>query len=220
MLNAAGNFMEGADTVRPLNLFLKSSRSIIGPTDTVDLPPVPAKVFHHEAELAFVLGKRTKRIKREDALESVFGYTATIDVSARGIPDVTGMWKHKSFDTFCPMGPTLVTTDEIPDPHNLDIKLWVNGQLRQNYNTNDMAHQIPERIEFASEVNTLGPGDLINCGTTHQGLGAIQDGDVMEMEIEPVGRMSVNVVDPLKRKWSRDIDTEVAERFSRGTSRT
>lgn len=222
MLNAVRNNKEGTGLSLPLDFFEKATTSIIGQGDTVKLPPDPATVFHHEAELALVISKKTKKATPDEAMDSVFGYTATIDVSARG-PEVSRrvpgikttfpLWKHKSYDTFCPMGPVLVTKDEIPNPHDLDVKLWVTGELRQHYSTAEMAHQIPEIIEFVSKQNTLSPGDVISCGTNHQGLGSLQDGDVVEIEVERVGRMSVKVVDPLKRKWPRGIDRETAERL-------
>ncbi|MFH0896990.1 MAG: fumarylacetoacetate hydrolase family protein [Candidatus Bathyarchaeota archaeon] len=224
MLNAVRNNKEGIGLSPTLEFFEKAPASIIGPGDTVKLPPDPATVFHHEAELALVIGKETKKAKSDEAMASVFGYTATIDVSARG-PEVSQrvpgtstifpLWKHKSYDTFCPMGPVLVTKDEILNPHDLNVKLWVSGELRQNYNTAEMAHQIPEIIEFTSKENTLSPGDVINCGTNHQGLGAIQDGDILEIEVEGLGRMSLKVLDPLKRKWLKGIDKETAERVKR-----
>jgi 2-keto-4-pentenoate hydratase/2-oxohepta-3-ene-1,7-dioic acid hydratase in catechol pathway len=231
MLNAVANNKEGIGMVRPWvkggrfsPFFEKATTSIIGPGDTIKLPPDPATIFHHEAELAFIIGKETMKASPDEAMESVFGYTATIDVSARG-PEVTQrvpgakttfpIWKHKSYDTFCPMGPVLVTKDEVPNPNDLDIHLWVSGELRQQYNTDNMAHQIPEIIEFITDENTLNPGDLINCGTNHQGLGSLQDGDLVEIEIERVGRMAVSVLDPLKRTWERGIDKEMAERIRR-----
>jgi len=100
------------------------------------------------------------------------------------------------------MGPALVTKDELPDPHSLDIKLWVNGTIRQNYNTDDMSYDIPEKISFLSDICTLNPGDFIACGTNHHGLGPLQDGDVVDIEIERIGRMTVNIKDPLKRTWN------------------
>jgi 2-keto-4-pentenoate hydratase/2-oxohepta-3-ene-1,7-dioic acid hydratase in catechol pathway len=196
-----GGYKEGEGRMRPLDFFLKGWTSIIGPGDTVVLPPHQASVYNHEAELAVVFCKETKNVSREDAMDNVFGYTIICDVSGRNVPDTRGFWPQKSFDTFGPMGPTLVTKDEILDPHKLDIKLWVNGEIRQNYNTDDMSHDIPEKIRFLSEVCTLSPGDVMACGTNHHGLGPLQDGDVMDIEIERIGRMTINIKDPLKRFW-------------------
>ena len=201
MLCGVGGYKEGEDRMRPLNFFLKGWTSICGPGDTVVLPPHQATIFNHEAELGVVFGKEVKDISREEAMDSVFGYTILCDVSARSVPDTRGFWPQKSFDNFGPMGPCLVTKDEIPDPYDLDIKLWVNGEIRQNYNTEDMSQDIPEKIRFLSEICTLSPGDFMACGTNHHGLGPLQDGDVVEMEISRIGRMTFNVKDPLKRFW-------------------
>jgi 2-keto-4-pentenoate hydratase/2-oxohepta-3-ene-1,7-dioic acid hydratase in catechol pathway len=201
LLCGIGGFGEGEGRKRPLDFFLKGWTSIIGPGDTVVLPPHQAKIFNHEAELGVIFGKETKNASREEAMDSVFGYTAFCDVSARSVPDTRGFWPQKSFDTFGPMGPALVTKDEVPDPYDLDIRLWVNGEIRQDYNTDDMSHDIPEKIRFLSEICTLSPGDVMACGTNHHGLGPLQDGDVVDIEIERIGRMTVDVKDPMKRFW-------------------
>jgi 2-keto-4-pentenoate hydratase/2-oxohepta-3-ene-1,7-dioic acid hydratase in catechol pathway len=110
----------------------------------------------------------------------------------------------KSRDTFAPMGPYIVTADEIRDPHNLQIRLWVNGQLKQNFNTSDMAHKIPRCIEWISSIHTLEPGDVLATGTNHGGLSAFQDGDRIELETEGLGRLHIKVRDDLKRTWARE----------------
>jgi 2-keto-4-pentenoate hydratase/2-oxohepta-3-ene-1,7-dioic acid hydratase in catechol pathway len=110
----------------------------------------------------------------------------------------------KSRDTFAPIGPYIVTADEIPDPHKLQIKLWVNGELKQNFNTDDMAHKIPRCIEWISSIHTLEPGDIIATGTNHRGLSGFQDGDKIELEVERCGRLTIHVRDDLKRTWSRE----------------
>lgn len=212
LLCGIGGYKEGVERVRPLDFFLKGWTSIIGPGDTIVLPPAKVRIFHHEAELAVIIGKTTKNVSKEGAMDSVFGYTTFIDVSGRDVPDTMGFWPQKSFDTFGPMGPALVTKDEIPDPYSLDVKLWVNGKLRQNYNTNDMSHDISDKIKFLSDVCTLSPGDVVACGTNHQGLGPLQDEDLVDIEIDHVGRMSLTVKDPLKREWERGIDEEMARR--------
>ena len=201
MLCGIGGFGEGEGRKRPLGFFLKGWTSICSPGDTVTLPHHEARIFNHEAELGVVFSKTMKDVSREDAMEGVFGYTIMCDVSARAVPDTSGFWPQKSFDNFGPMGPCLVTKDEIPDPYNLDIRLWVNGEIRQNYNTNDMSHDLPAKIKFLSEICTLNPGDFMACGTNHHGLGPLQDGDVVDMEITKIGRMSFNVKDPHKRFW-------------------
>jgi 2-keto-4-pentenoate hydratase/2-oxohepta-3-ene-1,7-dioic acid hydratase in catechol pathway len=110
----------------------------------------------------------------------------------------------KSRETFCPIGPYIVTADEIPDPQNLQIKLWVNGELKQNFSTSDMAHKIPRCIEWVSSIHAIEAGDILATGTNHRGLSAFQDGDVVEIETEKLGRLKFNVKDELKRTWGRD----------------
>jgi 2-keto-4-pentenoate hydratase/2-oxohepta-3-ene-1,7-dioic acid hydratase in catechol pathway len=217
---AARNYLEfGQRPPAELDAFIKSSTCVIGPGDTIHLPPANATVFHHEAELAFVIGKRATKIDKASAMDYIFGYVNFIDVSARGfMPEGRpSFYLMKSWDTFGPMGPALVTKDEIPDPHNLQVRLWVNEELRQDYPTSDMAHKIPEFLEFCSSVTTLLPGDVVATGTNHQGIGALQDGDVVRMEIEGLGTLVVKVEDPLKRSWPRGIDREFAQRVLRPT---
>ena len=197
-----------------LDFFFKSPESVIGPGDTVVLPKLPATVFHHEAELAVVIGKEAFKVSADKAMDYVFGYTALIDVSARDVGrPVVGTFLGKSFDTFAPMGPCLVTADEIPDPHHLQVKLSVSGELRQDFATDDMVNRIPKLIEFTSAIFTLNPGDVIATGTNHHGLGALQDGDEVVMEIQEIGSFTVSVKDPLKRSWTRGIDQTIAERL-------
>jgi 2-keto-4-pentenoate hydratase/2-oxohepta-3-ene-1,7-dioic acid hydratase in catechol pathway len=116
------------------------------------------------------------------------------------------------------MGPYLVTADEIENPLELPVQFWTNGEIRQNYNTNDMAYKIPESIEWATSLVTLNPGDIVSLGTNHQGIGPMQDGDKMEMEISGLGRLHFNVSDPLKRSWPKGIDHEMADRMAGRTS--
>ncbi|MBI4337540.1 MAG: fumarylacetoacetate hydrolase family protein [Chloroflexi bacterium] len=220
MMCCIGNYKEGTQREpRPIDMFLKSPEAVVGAGDTVRLPAYSATIFHHEAELGVVIGRQAKDLRQAEAMDAVFGYTCFIDVSARGVGRTTqgaGSFIGKSYDTFAPIGPALVTKDEIPDPYSLGVRFWVNGELRQDYSTADMEHRIPEVLEFASSVSTLFPGDLIACGTNHQGLGALQDGDEAAIEIERVGRMSVKVADPLKRTWTRGVDLETARRLRTG----
>ncbi|MBD3170832.1 fumarylacetoacetate hydrolase [Candidatus Bathyarchaeota archaeon] len=197
-----GGFGEGEDRKRPINFFIKGWTSIIGPGDTVVLPETKARIFEHEAELAVVFGKEASNVDEEEAIDCIFGYTMMIDVSARGVPYSKGFWPQKSFDTFGPLGPVLVTMDEIPDPYNLQVKLLVDDILRQDYNTDDMSHTLGEKISKLSGVCTLSPGDIMACGTNHHGLGPMQDGETVTIEIENIGRMSVEVKDPYKREWN------------------
>lgn len=209
----AVNYMEfGArKEPAPINAFLKASSSIIGNGDTIVLPDARASIFHHEAELGVVIGREASKVKALDAYSYIFGYVNFIDVSARGLGAGSFFW-GKSWDTFGPMGPCIVTKDEVRDPQNLKVRLWVNGALRQDFPTSDMAHSIARCVEWASHVTTLEPGDVIATGTNHQGLGAIQDGDKIEMEIEGLERLTVHVRDALKREWPRGIDQATADR--------
>lgn len=206
-----GNFMEGVrvEPVRPLQTFFKSPDAVIGPGDTIVLPGFRPVIFHHEAELAVVIGRAAHNVPEALALDYVFGYTTSVDVSARapseGEAPLSGEY-GKSFDTFLPLGPAITTADEIKNPNNLHVTYRVNGQLRQDYNTNDMEHSVAYFIAAVSAIMTLKPGDLILCGTNHQGLGPLQDGDVGEIEIEKVGRSSNPVVDAMKRTWPQAVD--------------
>ena len=171
----------------PIHAFLKSRNAVIGPGDTIILPEAEANVFHHEAELGVVIGKEAANVKAEQAFDYVFGYLNFIDVSARGLGGGNFFWV-KSWDTFAPIGPYLVSKDEITDPQDLPIKLWVNNEIRQDLSTSDMAHSVARCVEWVSSITTLDPGDIIATGTNHQGLGAIQDGDVIDMEIQGMGQ--------------------------------
>jgi 2-keto-4-pentenoate hydratase/2-oxohepta-3-ene-1,7-dioic acid hydratase in catechol pathway len=210
ILCCIANYWEHAQReARPLNMFLKNPEAVVGPGDTIVLPEFTEPwIFMHEAELALVIKGPAKKVAPKDWKSAVFGYTGLIDVSARGEGRRTwkaGSWLGKSFDTFAPIGPCITTADEIPDPNDVIVRFWDDGQLRHNYNTDDMEHRVPELIEFASTIMTLNSGDLIACGTNHEGLGALQDGETVEIEVQYVGKMRLNVVDPLKRTWERGI---------------
>jgi 2-keto-4-pentenoate hydratase/2-oxohepta-3-ene-1,7-dioic acid hydratase in catechol pathway len=210
ILCCIANYWEHAQReARPLNMFLKNPEAVVGPGDTIVLPEFSEPwIFMHEAELALVIKGPAKKVSQANWRSAIFGYTALIDVSARGEGRRTwkaGSWLGKSFDTFAPIGPCIATADEIPDPNNVVVRFWNDGQLRHNYNTDDMEHRVPELVEFASTVMTLNTGDLIACGTNHEGLGALQDGETVEIEIEHIGRMALKVRDPLKRQWERGI---------------
>jgi 2-keto-4-pentenoate hydratase/2-oxohepta-3-ene-1,7-dioic acid hydratase in catechol pathway len=203
----AVNYMEDGTRPEPapINAFHKSPSALIGNGDTMVLPDVPATIFEGEAEVALVIGKRASNVKAADAMPYIFGYMNFIDGSARGLPPAGNtFYQMKSRDTFAPIGPCIVTADEIPDPHNLQVKLWVNGELKQNFNTSDMAHKIPRCIEWVSSIHTLEPGDILASGTNHRGLSAFQHGDVVEIETERLGRLTFKVRDDLKRTWGRD----------------
>ena len=211
----AVNYMEDGTRTEPapINAFHKSPAAVIGPGDTMVLPDVPATIFEGEAEVAVVIGKRAKNVKAADAMGCVFGYLNFIDGSARGLPPPGNVfYQMKSRDTFAPLGPCIVTADEIRDPHQLQVQLWVNGALKQNFNTSDMAHKIPRCIEWVSSIHTLEPGDVLATGTNHRGLSAFQDGDVVELETDGLGRLRINIRDELKRSWGRETRLEVANR--------
>jgi 2-keto-4-pentenoate hydratase/2-oxohepta-3-ene-1,7-dioic acid hydratase in catechol pathway len=181
------------------DFFLKSPLSIAATGTTVTLPPVAARVFHHEPELAAVIGTGGTHIPAAEAMAHVFGYTGFLDLSARDVG--TSYYMKKSYHGFGPMGPVLVTADEFADPHDLTVELSVNGKLRQRFSTGQMANRIDRLIEVASSVSGLAPGDVIATGTYHIGMGPIQDGDLVTMSVEGIGELSVNVADPSGRSW-------------------
>jgi 2-keto-4-pentenoate hydratase/2-oxohepta-3-ene-1,7-dioic acid hydratase in catechol pathway len=169
--------------------FLKANSSLSGPHDPIILPDLPGREIHHESELGIIIGKSGRHIDAGEALDYVFGYTCLIDVTLRGKEDRV---MRKSYDTFTPIGPAIVTADEVSDPSSLEIKLWVNSELRQHANTRDLILDVPSMISMASSVATLYPGDVIASGTP-AGVGRIKSGDTVTIEIERVGRMSVTV---------------------------
>ena len=202
----AVNYMEDGTRSEPapINAFTKAPNSIIGPDDTMVLQDIPATVFEGEAELGVVIGKRCYQVSEAEAMDYVFGYINFIDGSARGLPPAGNVFfQMKARETFTPIGPYLVTKEEITDPQSLPIKLWVNGNLMQDFNTDDMAHSITRCIEWISHVHALEPGDIIATGTNHGGLNPFHDGDVVELECEGLGRLKINIRDDLKRTWER-----------------
>tara|TARA_B100000745_G_C20114993_1_gene381666 strand:- start:245 stop:1153 length:909 start_codon:yes stop_codon:yes gene_type:complete len=214
LICAAVNYLEfGQRKPAILDAFLKAPTAIISTGETCELPPVPASIFHHEPELAFVIGKTATKVDQKDALSHVFGYFNFLDMSARGLQGAVGnsFFLGKCWDSFAPMGPALVTADEIPEPNNLRVQLWNNGEARHDFPTSDMAHQIPELISEISKVTTLEPGDVIATGVNHQQIGAVQDGDTLEMQIENLGPpLVIHIKDPSKREWPRGIDNDFA----------
>ena len=198
---AAVNYLEpGRPEPAPFNAFLKATTSIIGTGDTVVLPDAPATVFHFEPELALVIGRRADRLTPATAMEHVFGYTPFIDVSARGLPG--GFFLGKSWHTFAPLGPALVTADEAPEPNALTVRLSVNGEPRHAYSTRDMARHIPELLAEITRVIALEPGDVVATGVHHAGLAPVQHGDRVSLTIERLGpALELSVHDPLTRRW-------------------
>lgn len=214
------NYFEGVQRERETqDMFLESPDSVIGTGQTIVLPSHDATIFHHEAELAVVIGRRSKDLPADErALEALAGYTMAIDVSGRGIGRMGPSRIGKSFNTFTPLGPWIVTTDEIRDPQNLDITLGVGSEVRQSYSTSDMEYSVVEVLAFASSYMTLVPGDVLMLGTNHQGLGALQDGDEVVMRIEEIGALEARVVDERKRSWPRGVDEATAARTRGETS--
>lgn len=215
----AVNYMEDGTRSEPapINAFHKAPEAVIGDGDTMVLPDVPAGIFEAEAELALVIGKRATNVRAADAMGHIFGCLNFIDGSARALPPAGNtFFQMKSRDTFAPIGPFLVTADEVPDPHKLDVRLSVNGIVKQAFNTDDMAHRIPRCIEWLSSIHTLEPGDLIATGTNHRGLNAMHDGDRVELEVEGMGRLRFGIRDDLKRTWSRDTRLEHTQKGLEG----
>jgi 2-keto-4-pentenoate hydratase/2-oxohepta-3-ene-1,7-dioic acid hydratase in catechol pathway len=214
----AVNYMEDGtrSAPAPINAFHKSPSAIVGDGDTMVLPDEPATIFEGEAELALIIGKRASHVKAADAMDYVFGYTNFIDGSARGLP-APGFFAMKSRDTFAPIGPCIVTKDEIPDPQKLQIRLSNNGTLYQNFNTSDMGHKIPRCIEWLTSTHTLEPGDIVATGTNHRGLNPFMDGDKVELEIDGLGRLTLHVKDDLKRTWARKTRLQCHEEANQKT---
>ncbi len=181
-------------------LFMKMPSAVQNPDDPILLPThLESTKVDYECELAVVIGKACKNATRDNALDYVLGYTCANDVSARDWQISWGgsQWcRGKTFDTFCPLGPTLVTRDEIADPNQLGIKTILNGEVMQDWNTNDMIFDLPTLIEFLSGSSLLAPGTVILTGTPH-GVGAarkppvyLQDGDQITIEIEGIGALT------------------------------
>jgi 2-keto-4-pentenoate hydratase/2-oxohepta-3-ene-1,7-dioic acid hydratase in catechol pathway len=181
--------MKSANRADLNGFFLKANSSLSGPNDPIVLPDLPGREIHHECELGIVIGQGGKNIRREDAYSHVFGYACLIDMVVRGNEERV---MRKSYDSFCPFGPWVVTADEVPDPGNLQARLWVNDELRQDANTRDLIVDIPGMIELASRVATLYPGDIIATGTP-EGVGPVKSGDRVRIAIEHVGEMSLDV---------------------------
>ena len=219
----AVNYLEYGQRPMPvIDAFFKDSDCVIGDGDTIVLDAeAPATIFHHEAELAVVIGKDAEtKVSQADAMDYVFGYTGFIDVSAReiGPEGRTSFFQVKSWRSFGPMGPFIITKDEVPDPHDIELSISNNDEARQSFNTSDMAHKIPAIIEFATRQFPLHAGDVISTGTNHQGLGALQDGDTVRFTVGPIGTMTLHVEDPLHREWQRGVDQEIAARTRNATT--
>lgn len=174
--------------IHKMGLFLKACSSLVGPGEGIALRKLDRR-NDHEVELAVVIGKRADRVSKEDALKYVAGYGIGLDLTIRG-PEERSL--RKSPDSYTVLGPWMVTADEIPNPGQLDLKISVNGEIRQNSNTKYMILGVPELIEFASAFYTLNPGDIIVTGTP-EGVSPIEPGDVIVATIEKIGSMEVKV---------------------------
>jgi 2-keto-4-pentenoate hydratase/2-oxohepta-3-ene-1,7-dioic acid hydratase in catechol pathway len=182
--------MSVSQTIAQYGIFLKAPSSVIGPGDSISLPYLDKRT-DQEAELAVVIGRTARNVPVSDALSYVFGYTCGLDITVRSTEDRS---TRKSFDTFTPLGPWVVTADEVGNPHHLELRCWVNGVLRQHANTSELIFNVAELVAYSSSVMTLWPGDVILTGTP-AGVGPIANGDQLVVEIEKVGRLEVSVTD-------------------------
>ena len=218
MLFMVANYLENGALAKanPINAFLKSPSAVIGDYETVTLTEQPATIFHHEAEVGLVIGKQAKNISEAEAKGVIFGYFNSCDVSARnlGAAPMDSFFPTKSTHTAAPQGPYIVTADEIPNPQDIKMQLWVDGQLRQDYSTSDMGYTIEKTVAWLSTVTTLNPGDVVSLGTNHQGLDALQNGEYVEMEGAGLGRLHFTIHDRLERKWPVGVDQEMADRVA------
>jgi len=200
-LNYADHVAEsGMETPELPVVFNKQSSSVTGPSDPFHLPRV-SSALDYEGELGFVIGRRCRHVTRAEAPEVIAGLTVVNDVSVRDWQLRTPTWTMgKSFDTHCPLGPWIVTRDEVPDPHTLDIKTWVNGELRQSSNTKHLIFDCYTLIEHLSTAFTLEPGDVVATGTpSGVGIGMkppklLAVGDVVKIAIEGVGEIENAVI--------------------------
>ena len=180
-------------------LFIKAANTLNNPGDPIVVPAIEPVTVDYECELAVVIGREAKNVSKADALDYVLGYTCANDVSGRTWQTKKGgsQWcRGKSFDTFLPLGPCLVTTDEIPDPNALKLSTTLNGEVMQDWTTSDMIFNVPTLIEFLSQGTTLPPGTVIMTGTP-QGVGAarnppvfLKDGDEVTIEVENIGKLT------------------------------
>jgi 2-keto-4-pentenoate hydratase/2-oxohepta-3-ene-1,7-dioic acid hydratase in catechol pathway len=198
-LNYADHAAEtGAETPKAPLIFAKFPSAVIGPNETITWRESITKKVDWEAELAVVIGKRAKDVPEEQAMDYVLGYTNANDVSARDLQkEIDAQWtRGKSLDTFCPLGPFILTRDEVPDPHKLSVRSTVNGNVMQDGNTKDLIFNIPALIAYCSRNFTLEPGDVILTGTP-AGVGAgrkppvyLKDGDTVTVCVEGLGELT------------------------------
>ena len=190
---------QGANVTEKPLLFAKFPSALIRTGEPI-LKPAETEKLDYEAELAIVIGKRCRNVPPERALDSVFGYMNLNDVSARDLQAAEKQWtRSKSFDTFAPCGPFVVTADEVPNPDDLSVRCWVNGELRQDARTSQLMYTTREILSYISRTMTLYPGDIVSTGTP-AGVGAfrtppvfLKAGDRVEVEVEGLGRLSNRV---------------------------
>lgn len=193
VIGAPANYLDHVDempdsqTVVDWGLFLKAPSSIIGNGGTVRLPYTDKRT-DQEGELGVVIGRTARNVSAQDALDYVFGYTCLLDITVRSTEDRS---LRKSFDTFTPIGPHVVTADEV-DPSDLELRCWVNDELRQHTSTSKLIYDVPRLIAYASAAMTLHPGDVLATGTP-AGVGPLADGDKVVVDISGVGRLEVGV---------------------------
>ncbi len=174
--------------IQRAGVFLKATSSVVGPGEGIAVRMLDRRT-DHEVELAFVVGKRAHRVSSSEAMSYIAGYAICLDITVRGSEERSF---RKSIDTYTVLGPWLVTADEIPDPGNLNLQISVNGEVRQNSNTNNLIVGIPDLIQFVSNFYTLYPGDIVSTGTP-EGVSPISPGDVIVATIEKIGNMEVRV---------------------------
>jgi 2-keto-4-pentenoate hydratase/2-oxohepta-3-ene-1,7-dioic acid hydratase in catechol pathway len=180
------------------NIFLKPPSAIAGPEDKILIPRNADSIFP-ELELCVVIGKKARHLSKQRAFDAIFGYTIMLDVTARGYglsKNLSGTRNvRKGFETFAPIGPWITTKDEIADPHNVWMKLWINGELKQSAKTDAMINDIATQISFLSQVTTLYPGDLITTGNpdSPEFQEKLKPGDLLKAEIEGIGAMNLGV---------------------------
>ncbi|HXG52504.1 MAG TPA: fumarylacetoacetate hydrolase family protein [candidate division Zixibacteria bacterium] len=182
------------------NEYFYKSPDLVGPDGAIELVDIPpAVVFQPEAELAFVVGRTAKNVPESQALDHVFGYVPFFDISTRGLVRRT-QFIPKGQDTHAACGPWIITKDEIPDPHDVIVRSWTNGEPRQNYSTRHMAHKIPDQIAWLTRFLRLNPGDVVATGTYHEGLMPMNVGDTIEIEFQNLGRARFRVTGNSPRK--------------------
>ncbi len=188
-MRKSGFGVAGSKPANESGFFMKSNGSLIGSDEPIVIPDRPGREFHHECEIATIIGVGGKDIPAARALDHIFGYACLVDVTMRGAGERV---MRKSFDSFTPVGPWITTSDEVGAPDDIDMRLWVNGELRQHAVANEMVVGIREQVEMCSSITRLEPGDIIASGTM-AGVGPIVSGDEVVIEIARVGRMALKV---------------------------